>query len=871
MMGMSDWNQTWKMKMNRATPGKIIRSPRLLKRHFSGPKMWRNLALVAGAAVTLGIIAFAILFAWYAKDLPQPDKIVRREGFSTKILDRNGTSLYEVFADQQRTPVTIEKIPDYLKKAVVAIEDKNFYKHGGFDQQGYLRIVWNVVTRRRLIGGSTLTQQLVKNVLLSSDRTLVRKLKELILSVQIENRYNKDQILLMYLNENPYGGTIWGVGTAAQVLFNKDVSQLSLVESAILAGMPQRPSYYSPLVSSNKTAYKGRAQDVLRRMREDEYITKEQESAALEELAAMQIKATPTSIKAPHFVMYVKDQLEQMYGETMVEQGGLKVTTTLDYELHQKAQLAVTEEVLKVAAQQIGNGAAVAMDPKTGEIWAMVGSKDFFAKDYDGQVNVTLSLRQPGSTIKPVTYATAFAKGYTPATMLMDVPTQFPGATADQPYEPKNYDGTFRGPIQLRFALGSSLNIPAVKLLGLVGVQDMLQLASDMGITTLAPTKANMSRFGLALTLGGGEVKLIDMVSAYSAFANGGTKVEPVAILKVEDRNGNTLYEHKQIQGKRVLDPGVAFLINHVLTDNNARLLTFGANSYLNMNGRPVAVKTGTTNDRKDNWTIGWSNTGMVGVWVGNNDNTSMKSVTSGVTGAAPIWRRIMLEVLSKYKPAEWEIPSNVEAKIVDQISGYPEHDGFPSRTDYVIKGTLPPLPDPVHHKIKLCKGQDKLATQLDIERNEFDEREVITPMEDKKLGTLPSWKEQNDVWAAGQGDTRYKAPTEYCSTSDEVAVRMDTPSDQTNIEGTDVPVKARVLTNGEVQKVEIYLDGVKMTTLVERPFEYTLTGVSKGTHKVKVAATRADGKTGDSGDLRIGVGGTKWDEGTSPTPTPKP
>lgn len=832
-------------------------------------KLWRNLALVGLVGVVLSSVVFVGLFAWYAKDLPQPDKIVRREGFATKIMDRNGEVLYEVFADQQRTPVTFEQIPDYLKQAVVAIEDKNFYSHGGFDRQGYLRIIWNIITRRRLIGGSTLTQQLVKNVLLTNERTLARKLKEFILAVQIENRYNKDQILTMYLNEAPYGGTAWGVGTAAQLYFGKPVSELNLVESAVLAGMPQRPSYYSPLTSSDKQAYKARTQAVLRRMREDKYITSEQEQAALAELAAMEIKPAPVSIKAPHFTLYVKDQLINMFGEALVEQGGLQVTTTLDYELQQKAQQIVTDEIASLANMNVGNGAALVMDPNSGEIWAMVGSKDFFAKDYDGQVNVTLALRQPGSTIKPVTYATAFAKGFTPASMIMDVPTKFPGASADKPYEPQNYDGKFRGPVQLRFALGSSLNVPAVKLLALVGMQDMMQTAYNMGLTSLEPNAENLKRFGLALTLGGGEVRLIDLTSAYSAFANGGLKVEPVAILKVTDRNGKALYEHKPIQGKRVLDEGVAFLINHVLTDNNARLLTFGANSYLNMGGRPVAVKTGTTNDKRDNWTIGWSNSVMVGVWVGNNDNAPMKNVASGVTGASPIWRKIMLEALTKHPASEWKIPANVRAVMVDTISGYPEHDGFPARAEYVIEGTLPPLPDPIHRMIQLCHGQEKLATAIDIATNNFFVKEFVTPIEDKKLGDLPSWQEQNQQWARNQTDPRFNPPTEYCDGGNQLIVSLDKPGDKTNISGNDVEVEAKVASSKRVTKVEVYVDGKWMESLQDRPYK-TIISMATGTHTLKVKAILEDGSSGESGTARIGVGGVSWDY-VPATPTPSP
>jgi 1A family penicillin-binding protein len=869
-MGMKqDWHQTWKRRTARLTDRRQWRSLSFWKDQLTTVKLWRNLAILFLAGVIFSTMVFAGLFAWYARDLPQPDRIVRREGFSTKIMDRNSGVLYEVYADQQRTPTTFDQLPETLKQAVVAIEDKNFYAHGGFDRQGYIRILWNALTRKRLIGGSTLTQQLVKNVLLSNERTLTRKLKEFILAVQIENRYNKDQILVMYLNEAPYGGTAWGVATASELYFGKQVSELNLLESAILAGLPQRPSYYSPVASKDKEAYKGRTQDVLRRMREDKYITADQEKVALEELAAMEIKPVPVSIRAPHFTMYVKDLLIDMYGEALVEQGGLRVTTTLDYDLHQKAQTVVTEEVAKVANQDIGNGAAVVMDPNTGEILAMVGSKDFFAKDYDGQVNVALSLRQPGSTIKPVTYATAFARGITPATMLMDVPTKFPGASPDKPYEPKNYDGSFRGPVQLRFALGSSLNIPAVKLLALVGIEDMMQTAFNMGLTTLEPTKENMSRFGLALTLGGGEVRLVDLTTAYSAFANGGMRVEPVAILKVEDRDGKLLYQHKETQGKRVLEEGVAFLINHVLTDNNARLMTFGANSYLNMGGRPVAVKTGTTNDRRDNWTIGWSNSGMVGVWVGNNDNSPMKSVTSGITGASPIWRRIMLEVLTKYPATDWKIPGNVEAKMVDVISGYPEHDGFPSRAEYVINGTLPPLPDPIHRKIRLCRGQDKLATPYSVEINEFEEKVFITPTEDKVLGKLPSWKEQNQAWAASQGDSKFKAPTEYCDGGNELVVKLDKPGDKSNIDENEVTVEARVISTQAVTKVEVYVNGVRRETLSERPYTTTLS-LADGKYTLRVKAFLDNGETKESGEVRIGVGGVAWDY-TEPAATPVP
>jgi membrane peptidoglycan carboxypeptidase len=377
-----------------------------------------------------GVIGFFIFLFFvlplFAFNLPTPDKIVRTQGFSTKILDRNGKLLYDVYANQNRTPVAFNDFPTYLKQATVSIEDKNFYKHSGFDPVGIVRGFLRIFTNGRAAGGSTLTQQLVKNVLLTNDRTIIRKIKEFVLAIQIEKKYSKDEILQMYLNEAPYGGTSWGVGAAAQVYFGKDVKDLDLIESAILAGMPQAPSAYSPYSSTPK-AYVQRTKDVLRRMREDGYITKEQETSADAVLPDYQFKPKGSSLNAPHFVQYVQNILEDRYGQASVEQGGLTVTTTLDLELQDKAQQIVTDEIAKVEKQHITNGAAVVIDPNTGEILAMVGSKNFFATDYDGQVNVTMSKRQPGSSFKPFTYVTAFKKAYSPATLLMDVPTTFPG------------------------------------------------------------------------------------------------------------------------------------------------------------------------------------------------------------------------------------------------------------------------------------------------------------------------------------------------------------------------------------------------------------------------------------------------------------
>jgi len=529
---------------------------------------WAATSVIAGSLAAL--LGTAAVFAWFSRDLPSPDRVVRREGFSTQILARGGQSLYDVYSDVQRRPVNFGDVPQALKQATISVEDKNFYSHQGFDSLGMVRAVFNIAVRGRLQGGSTLTQQLVKNVLLTSERTLPRKIKEFVLAVQIEKKFTKDQILQMYLQESPYGGAAVGVEAAAKVYFGKPVKDLNLVESAFLAGMPQAPSRYSPYSGINPDAYIGRTRHVLKRMREDGYITRDQEQDTDAQISQLKFNPQGQTLKAPHFVMYVKDLLVSQFGEAAVEGGGLKVTTTLDFPLQEKAQSIVTEEIDKVKNLDISNGAALVENPQTGEILAMVGSKDFFSEEIDGQVNVVLSKRQPGSAIKPVTYAAAFRQGYTPATMLVDAKTVFDSGDPDKPYEPENYDGKFHGPVQLRYALGSSLNLPSVKLLQLVGLKNMLTLANEMGLTTLEPTAANMKRFGLSVTLGGGEVRLLDLVSAYGAFGNGGAKIEPVAILKIENRAGDVIFEHNQTKGKQVLSPQEAFLISNILSDNSA-------------------------------------------------------------------------------------------------------------------------------------------------------------------------------------------------------------------------------------------------------------------------------------------------------------
>jgi 1A family penicillin-binding protein len=858
-----NWKRAWKARLQRFR-GYTINGGLRKAKFFSRVSF-------LGFTALLGVILFSlVLFAYYAKDLPRPDRVVRREGFATKIYDRNGEILYSVYADQKRIPVSLDQIPEHLRNATIAIEDKNFYKHRGFDPTGILRAIYNIIVHHKLQGGSTLTQQLIKNVLLTPQRTLPRKIKEFILAIQVESRYTKDQILQMYLNEAPYGGTAWGVEAAAETYFGKKVSELNLVECAIIAGLPQKPSTYSPFSDTPK-AYINRTKEVLRRMKEDGYITPEQEKEAAAQLESVQFTLEASNFKAPHFVMYVKKILEERYGQAVVEQGGLEVYTTLDWKLQEEAQKIVSDEIKKVEGVHITNGAAVVVDPGSGEILAMVGSKDYFDPNYDGKVNVTLSLRQPGSAIKPVTYVTALKKGYTPSTLLMDTATTFPIGGGQPDYKPVNYDGKFHGPLQMRMALGNSINMAAVKMLAIIGLKDMLSTAYDMGITTLEPSAENLSRLGLSVTLGGGEVRLLEITSAYAAFANGGFKVQPTAVLKVVDRNGKVLEEFKPVKNQRVLSAEQAFLISDILADNKARLLTFGERSALVVPGRTVAVKTGTTNDKRDNWTIGWTPQVAVGVWVGNNDNSQMKEVASGVSGASPIWRGIIQTAL-KGKPAiGFPVPEGVVTAEVDVVSGFRAHDGFPSRMEYFIKGTEPSGEDPVHTMLKVCKGQDKLATPAQIARGEYDNKEYFVFEEDDPVSKdgVNRWQQGIDEWLTTQTDSRYHPPTDYCQSLEDVQVVIENPADKSEVEGNDVSIRGRVFANKNIEKIEIYVNnGLKETITNNSRFERIIT-LANGTYTIKVRAEDEDGRSGET-EIKMGVN-VPWDWTPSPTPTNTP
>ena len=803
--------------------------------------------------------------------LPTPDKIVRQTGFSTQIMDRNGQVLYDVYANQNRSPEKLEDIPLYLRQATVSIEDKNFYTHAGFDPMGFVRGLSRFFTRGRAQGGSTLTQQLIKNALLSNDRTVIRKVKEFILAIEIERKYSKDQILQMYLNEVPYGGTAWGVGAASQTYFGKDVKDLNLIECAILAGMPQSPSNYSPYSSTPK-AYVQRTKDVIRRMREDGHITKDQETQAIAQIEQVTFQTKGAGFKAPHFVQYVEKILEERYGQASVEQGGLKVTTTLDLDLQNQAQTIVAEEIAKVEKQHITNGAAVVINPETGEILSMVGSKDFNAEGV-GQYNVVTALRQPGSSFKPFTYVTAFKEGYTPASLLMDVPTTFPGGAGQPDYIPVNYDNKFVGPIQMRYALANSRNIPAVKTLALVGIKDVLSTATDLGLTTLPPTNDTLKRVGLSLTLGGGEVRLIDMATAYSAFVNKGARIEPVSILKVVDANGKVLEDNRPQKGKQVLTEQQAFLISSILSDNEARSAEFGLNSYLKVSGLNVMVKTGTTNDKRDNWTIGGNGNAMVGVWVGNNDNSAMLNVASGISGASPIWHKIVVAVMANKPKLSFDIPSNVVTAQVDAVSGYAAHDGFPSRSEVFIKGTDPAESDPIHVMLKVCKSDGNLANPSDVSAGNYDSKEYfLFKEEDPTVGSggTNRWQEGILNWLNSQGDGRYKPPTSYCGTSNPLNVEFVSPNDQTSdIPPGDYTVAYKANSSSNITQSALKLNGNQICAFSSGANSYTCNVKFSDKGIYSIEATASDSENHQSNRvITVGVG-QAWN--ATPTPSPSP
>lgn len=726
-------------KLQRLNPSSKIKKGIFLARQLS-QEYWYVLLVLA--------IIFIISYLSVFKDLPSPGKLRQTDAFSasTRIYDRNGKLLYEIYADRNRSPVSLQNLPEYISQAHIAIEDKNFYKHHGFASEGLIRATINTIFRKKLQGGSTITQQLAKTALLTPERTLQRKLREAILALITEAVYSKNQILEMYLNHVPYGGTAWGIEAAAQNYFSKSAQDLTLSEAALLAGLPAAPTKFSPFGTNPELAIK-RQHLVLSRMLEDGFITRDQFEKALNQ--TLELSPPTTEIKAPHFVLWVKELLVERYGEHLTERGGLKVTTSLDLGLQLFAQATVSAQISELEDMRVGNGAALITKPYSGEILAMVGSRDYFDEEHDGKVNITTRFRQPGSSIKPINYAAAFETGkLNPASVLLDIPTCFfvPG----QPlYCPRNYDNTFHGPVQARFALGNSYNIPAVKALTVNSLESMIATASAMGITGWQ----DPVNYGLSLTLGGAEVRMIDMATAFGVFANQGIKVSLQPILKVEDQAGQILEDyspenareevfklnsltnsspqtHKNYDFQRVLSQETSYLISHILLDNNARSAAFGISSQLVVPDRIVSVKTGTTNNLRDNWTIGFTPSYLVAAWVGNNDNTPMHPyLVSGVTGAAPIWNALMTETL-KNEASEWpQRPEGIVGIDVCALSGLlpnPENP-CPTRHEFFDKDSRPRLSDQSRKQMWIKKDSGLPPEEGDFENLELQEHLVVS------------------------------------------------------------------------------------------------------------------------------------------------
>ncbi|MDQ6670259.1 MAG: PBP1A family penicillin-binding protein [Chloroflexota bacterium] len=693
----------------------------------------RLLLTFFAVTVFLGALGFASvmgLYAYYARDLPDPGALSSRQLFQTAhVLDRNGKLLQEINdpSGGRRTLVHLSDIPRAMRDATIAAEDSSFYDNPGFDVRAVLRATYQWVrSGSPQSGASTITQQLVKNTLLGPEQTAQRKIKEAFLAMELTRRYTKDQILEMYMNEILYGNRAYGIEAAAETYFAKPAKDLSLSEASFLAGLPQAPSHYDPY--TNMPAAKDRQAYVLDQMVHTGAITAAERDAA----ARASINLAPASQvgtqEAPHFVTYVRQLLDQQFGTEALFREGLQITTSLDLDLQHAAEKAAIDHLADLKARNATNAALVAIQPSTGEIMTMLGSAKFDDPSIDGQVNVALSLRQPGSTLKPFTYVTAFGKGWNPATLLWDVPTTFPGN-----YKPNDFDSKFPGPMTVRDALAQSRNIPAVEALQFVSVPEMLATAHRLGINDLRQP----DRYGLSVTLGGGEVKLLDLTYAYAAFANGGQQVgtdvpadareqgfrafDPVSILKVTNSLGKVLYEYNPPAGTQVEDPRLAYQITSILSDDKARQPTYGANSPLVLPGRPAAVKTGSTDEYRDSWVVGYTPDLVTGVWVGNSNNSPMKDVL-GVAGAGQIWHDFMAAALAGAPVIQFKPPQGVQQAEVCALSGMlptPEcrENTLPIhgiRQDWFVPTiNLPTKPDEWHQRVDVCKRNGKRATPL--------------------------------------------------------------------------------------------------------------------------------------------------------------
>lgn len=813
----------------------MARNPRSKKNKFLS--FWHHSKAVFLFFLGGGFLLLGALLLW-SSFIKLPDfnefhgrKVVE----STKIYDRTGKILlYDVHQNIKRTVVPFDAIPQTLKDATIAVEDSNFYRHYGIDPKSIVRaIIANVVGGGFKQGGSTITQQVVKKTLLTDEKLLTRKLKEVILSFRLEASFSKEEILTLYLNEVPYGGNIYGVGEASRVFFGKDVRDLSLVESAYLAALPNAPTYYSPY-GNHRGELEARKNFVLKRMKDLGLITTEEYDVAGTTKVSF-VPKEPTGIKSPHFVEWVKEYLVSKYGETAVEENGYKVTTTLDYDLQKKAEDAITKFSKKMEEEYgAKNMALVAINPKNGQVLAMVGSRDYFDVANEGNFNVAIeSNRQPGSTFKPFAYATAFMKGYTPETVLFDLPTNFstdcdasgnpltPATKKEDCYMPENYEGGYRGPISMRSSLAQSRNITSVKTLYLAGIDDTIDTAHKMGVTSLN----DRSRYGLSLVLGGGEVSLLDMTSAYGVFANEGVRNKTGAVLRVEDKNGAIIEEVKN-DSEEVIPTEIARKITNILSSNEARTPTFGPNSALHFPGKDVAVKTGTTNDYRDVWTIGYTPNIVVGMWGGNNDNSSIKKGNSAAFTISLVWHAFMLEAMKntpseKFISPEKEdltvLPAPLqgiwqggEKYVIDKVSGKLATPATPTETRDTI--VVPEVHTILHWINK-------------------DTPRGIAPMSPQNDPQYLFWETPVREWVLSQGiieGDRSGIPSEYDTThtadSTPVVSLSGIDFNVPHKADENIVVSVSVVSTYLVSRVELFMNGELIDKKFVSPFIFSFT-----------------------------------------------
>lgn len=847
----------------RAPETRALSAGRLPRRVFPGRQppvhRWRVVLLrTLAVCVLVGVLGGVALVAWVSQDLPDPNKLNTRViPESTKIYARDGTTLlYDIHGNQRRTLVGLSDISASVKQATISIEDKDFYKHGAISLRGTLRaIVVDLISGSKAQGGSTLTQQLVKNSILTNDKSYIRKLKEIILSYQIEQHFSKDQILKLYFNEIPYGSSAYGVEAAAETYFNIHAKDLDLPESALLAAMVQAPTYYSPSGLHQKELL-DRQHLVLDEMVKNGYITQAQANDARAVDVLKKISPSRDPITAPHFVFTVRDQLAQKYGDAVVETGGLRIVTTLDQKLQKIAEDEVTAGAAKFTKYNASNAALVAIDPHTGQVLAMVGSVNFFDTEHDGNFNVATAVRNPGSSFKPIVYLTAFTRGYSPDTLLFDLKTNFGPDGSGKDFSPNNYDGKEHGPVTMRQAMAGSLNIPAVKTLYLAGINNVLDMADRFGYTTI-----DRSRVGLALAIGGGGVTLTQHLGAFATLANDGVRNPVSMILRVEDKNGKVLEQYKQ-DSTRVVPADNVHQVESIMTDNNARAFVFGSRSPLILPDRPVAAKTGTTNDFRDGWTLGFTPSLAAGVWVGNNNNSAMRAGTDGVVVAAPIWHNFMVRALQGTRVEQFpKPPTNTSSKPI--LLGQLPAD-VPIAVDSVTGKQIPdsclaqwPAQFVSHVTIKAVHD-----TLFYLNKDDPNGPAPTDPAADPMY---VRWEAPVQVWAKKNGDVAQSPGYESCSlrvggTTSSLNISLTSPLPASTITATSLPVAVSVNDTSLVTSVQYAIDGAVLATATSSPYSATLdlSAIGNGFHALVATATDSLGATASAQtQINLLVGGS--------------